>query len=124
MKTIAFIISFLLIAVFTPELSAQKVSKWQEVSIKVSSQCGMCKERIEKILAFEKGIKSAVVDLEKDEVSIVYNSKRTDVKSIRTAISKAGYDADDVAADPKAYEKLPGCCKKPDDPKKKDCAEE
>jgi len=31
--------------------------------------------------------------------------------TIRAAISKLGFDADNVKADPTAYEKLDGCCK-------------
>ncbi|MBL4654727.1 MAG: hypothetical protein JKY33_02775 [Bacteroidia bacterium] len=34
------------------------------------------------------------------------------IDNIRNAISKVGYDADEVEADPVAYEKLHGCCKK------------
>ena len=66
-------------------------SKLEEIKIKTSSQCDMCKERIEEALAFEKGVKKSV-------------------------ISKVGYDADNVMADPKAYAKLDACCKKPEDP--------
>jgi hypothetical protein len=34
------------------------------------------------------------------------------LKDIQIAISKLGYDADSIPADPKAYEKLNACCKK------------
>jgi hypothetical protein len=45
-------------------------------------------------------------------ITVYYNSKKTDLDKIRKAISQLGYDADDVKADPAAYEKLDGCCKK------------
>jgi len=121
MRAFKIIAVILLMIAFVPQTKAQRESKWKEIDIKVSSQCGMCKDRIEKTLAFEKGIKSSVVDLIKDEVKVIYNSKKTDPAKICKAIAAVGYDADDVAAVKKAYDKLPGCCKKPADPNKEKC---
>jgi hypothetical protein len=45
---------------------------------------------------------------------VTYNKGKTSPEKIRKAISKVGYDADNVTADPKAYSKLDACCKKPD----------
>lgn len=86
--------------------------KSDTVVIQSSVVCGMCKERIEGTLAFEKGIKSSSVDIEAKSITVVYNPSRTGVPAIRKIISKLGYDADTVAADPAAYAKLPACCKK------------
>lgn len=91
---------------------AQDNGKWQTLTIKTSATCGMCKETIETALAYEKGIKKSVLDVKSQTVTVTYNPAKTNPDKIRTAISKAGYDADDVAADPKAYEKLDECCKK------------
>ena len=90
--------------------------KFETIQIKTSSQCGECKEIIEEALAFEKGVKESELDLETKIVIITYKKAKTTPDKIRKAISKAGYDADDVKADPKAYSKLDACCKKPDDP--------
>lgn len=84
-------------------------AKTEEIKIKTSTECDMCKARVQKALSFEKGIKDIDVNYEKKEITVVYNPKKTTPEKIRTAISKAGYDADDVKADPKAYEKLPNC---------------
>lgn len=86
------------------------------IRVKTSSQCDMCKERIEETLAFERGVKSSELDLDTKIVTVAYKTGRTNPDRIRRAISKAGYDADDVPADAGAYGKLPSCCKKPDDP--------
>ena len=83
-----------------------------EIKIKTSAVCGMCKDRIEQGLAFEKGIKDVNLDVETKIATIKYNPSKTTPDEIRKAISKLGYDADDVLADEKAYEKLPKCCKK------------
>ena len=83
------------------------------VIIKTSAICDQCKERIEHDLSFEKGVKTAVLDLKTKEVTVVYNPAKTDVEKIRIAITKSGYDADSLMADPKAYRRLPDCCQKP-----------
>jgi len=92
---------------------AQEASdKDKEIKIQTSAVCGMCKERIETNIAFEKGVKSVVLDDKTKIVTITYKTEKTSPDKLREAISKLGYDADDVEADPKAYAKLPTCCKK------------
>jgi len=88
--------------------------------VRTSAQCGDCKNRIEKALAFERGVKSSELDLETKIVTVIYKPGKTTPGKIREAISKSGYDADDVPADAKAYAKLPPCCKKPHDPDHKE----
>ena len=83
-----------------------------EIKIKTSAVCGMCKDRIEQGLAFEKGIKDVSLDVETKIATVKYNPAKITPDEIRTAISKLGYDADEVLADKKAYDKLPACCKK------------
>ena len=80
--------------------------------IQTSAQCEMCKERIENTLAYEKGIVKSNLDLTSKIVTVVFKPNKTNADKIRTAISQIGYDADDVKAEPKAYSKLPACCKK------------
>ncbi len=91
-------------------LSAQKTDT---IKIETSAQCEMCKERIETALEYESGVKSAILDEKTKVLTVVFNSAKTKPEKIKTAVSMTGYDADEMAADPKAYSKLPGCCKKP-----------
>lgn len=109
-----FVTSLAVLFFLSGSLLAQDAKK-SEVSIKVSSQCSMCKERIEKALAFEKGIINSNLDLETHTIKVTYKPSKTTPEAIRTAISLTGYDADEVAADAKAYAKLPDCCKKVED---------
>lgn len=83
----------------------------EKVEIKTSAICGMCKEAIERDLAFEKGVKSSDLDLETKVITVEFNSKKTSPDKIRERITKVGYNADSQKRDPKAYEKLPFCCK-------------
>lgn len=89
--------------------------KDKEVKIKTSAVCGMCKTRIERNLAFEKGVKESSLDVKSKVVTIKYNAAKTDVAKLKANISKSGYDAEDVLADEAGYNKLPSCCKKSHD---------
>ena len=104
--SVAVLLSVLVLNAQDPE------PKIKEIKIQTSAVCGMCEERIESNMAYEKGVKSVELDDETKIVTISYKVDKTDPKKLREAISKLGYDADDVEADPKAYAKLPACCKK------------
>lgn len=119
MKNLKMIAAAFIVLFITGSISAQ-TAKTSEVDIKVSSQCSMCKETIERTLAFEKGVTKSNLDLETHTVKVTYKTGKTTPEAIRKAISFAGYDADEVAADPKAYSKLSDCCKKPEDRINKD----
>ena len=93
-------------------LNAQENSNLSEVKIKTSAVCDMCKETLESNLVFEKGIKKSELDVKSAIINVTYNPQKTNPDKIRAAISKLGYDADDIPADKKAYEKLSSCCKK------------
>ena len=85
----------------------------QSIKIKTSAICEMCKERIEKNLALTKGIEKSDLNLEdQSNITVVYNPDKIDVDKIRQVIAKTGYDADDVKAVKKSYDKLPSCCSK------------
>ncbi len=104
----------LLLAIFfLPIFSfSQEKKKKEIIIIQTSAQCEQCKDRIEKALAYTKGVKKSNLDLETKKISVIYNPEKTSPEKIREVISKVGYDADSIPADAKAYEELPGCCKK------------
>jgi mercuric ion binding protein len=100
-------------------LSITAVSFGQTVKtavIKVPTvQCQECKERIENAVGHEDGIQKIVVDFKRKTAKVTYLTDRINIETIRTDIANAGYDADDVTAEPDAYKRLPTCCKKPED---------
>ena len=101
-----------IVCLLTVTAFSQKDVKISEIKIKTSAQCDMCKERIEKNLSKEAGIKSVVVDIKTKVVTVKYLADKTNAAKIKGAISKSGYDADETKADQAAYAKLPACCKK------------
>ena len=76
----------------------------------------LCKERLEHNISFEKGVSFVELDNETKVLTIVYKTKKTDEKKLKTAVTKVGYDADEMPADQKAHDRLPACCQKDVDP--------
>jgi periplasmic mercuric ion binding protein len=81
------------------------------IKIKTTAICDMCKDRITKGLSYDKGVKSTNLDIPTKTLTIVYDESKTTPEKIKVAITKVGYDADEMKADKVAYEKLPACCK-------------
>ena len=94
----------------------EKESKYDTAIIKTSAVCKMCKERIEHDMSFEKGVKSVELDLPTQELTIVYRKDKTTEEDLKIAVTKIGYDADDLVADQKAHDRLPDCCQKDVEP--------
>ncbi len=103
---------------FSNNVSAQKTKTIQTATIKTAIYCDHCKacetcgQKFNQTLLKEKGVQMVVLDDKAMTIKVTYNSKKTDLAKIKTAISKLGYDADDIKADAVAYEGLDGCCKK------------
>ncbi|MDP1800002.1 MAG: heavy metal-associated domain-containing protein [Bacteroidota bacterium] len=114
MKTKMFI-SLLLVALMSvSSLFAQKKGDATSVKVKIktSAVCGMCKATISKALSKVDGLQEKTLDLKTNFITVVYNPTKTSPAKIRKAITMAGYDADDIPADSKAYANLHSCCKK------------
>ena len=99
------------------QVKGQKVeTKTDTVNIQTSAKCNDCKERLEHNIAFEKGVTFVELDDETKVLTIVYKTKKTDEKKLKTALTKVGYDADEMPADQKAHDRLPACCQKDAEP--------
>lgn len=97
---------------------AQVKQKANVVTAKISTptvQCEQCKQRIERYMLREEGVGSTKVDFRKKVTTVKFYSDRTNLENVKTAIANAGYDADNVTANPDSYAQLPTCCKKPED---------
>lgn len=104
----------------TPEQSTDETSltnDWllddhlRRIKIKTSSQCGTCEGIMKEALSSLKGIERVHLDIETQILEVVYEPAQTTVANIKTAIAKAGYQADDLVAKMSGYNKLPACCK-------------
>jgi copper chaperone CopZ len=113
MKQIVILLVFPLLLVatgFTKPKSA-------EIIIKTTFYCNhydQCESKpaLEKEIMLTAGVKAVTIDASAMTIKVKYNPSQVSPEKIRTVISKAGYDADDVKADPKGSGKLDGCCQK------------
>ena len=96
----------------TTPVAATNPTGTTTAQFKTSAVCDMCKARIEKSLAYEKGVQSAVLDVPSKVLTVTYRADKTTPEALRTAVQKTGYDADELPADARAYNRLPDCCKK------------
>jgi len=72
---------------------AQKQSSLIKVVFSVPMDCASCKTKIEKNIAFEKGVKALDVSLENKIVALTYDSIKTNVLNLQAGFKKIGYDA-------------------------------
>ncbi len=77
---------------------------------KVYGNCGMCEQRIEKAASKVEGVTAVDWNKKTKMIEVSFDQKKTDVKKIHLAISKAGYDTDKRKAASNDYMGLPGCC--------------
>lgn len=90
-----------------------------ELTVKTTFYCdhyAQCESKpaLEKEIMLTTGVKAVTIDATAMTIKVKYNPNQVTPEKIRTVISKAGYDADEVKADPKGLEKLDGCCRKKD----------
>lgn len=113
MKKIILIVTVL----FTAATFAQ--NKNAKASMEVDGVCGMCKERIEKAAIRTKGVKSAVWNVDTHELKLIYDERKTDLKTISKNIAAVGHDTKEIKATDEAYNSVHPCCKYRDEEVKK-----
>ncbi len=116
LNTTSIVILLITLFAITSSFAQEKKTNGKAV-IKTTLNCDHCKECETCGLKFKtemlkiKGVKMYELDDKAMAFTVYFNPKKTDLETIKLAISKLGYDADDVKADPAGYEKLDNCCK-------------
>lgn len=91
-------------------LSGNRNKTLSEKTFKVSGNCEMCKNTIEKAAKSLPGVNSAHWDIESKMLHATYNSQKNKLSDIHKAIAKSGYDTEKETALKEAYDNLPPCC--------------
>ncbi|MBL7958668.1 cation transporter [bacterium] len=73
--------------------------------------CGSCVKTVTNALKDLEGIKEVNIDKKTKIAVVTYDASKLKVTDIETAISKSGYDANEVKRDKKVYDQLDACCK-------------
>ena len=81
----------------------------QQTKFKVSGNCEMCENRIEKAV---KGndVKFASWDKKTTMLTVAFNSKAVTADSLQKLIASAGHDTEKYKAPDTVYNALPQCC--------------
>lgn len=82
----------------------------QHLVLKVSGNCGMCKENIETAASGVDGVKSAVWDMDTKELHLQLDVQKTGLEQVSRTIADVGYETELHPADMDAYNALPACC--------------
>ena len=103
-----FLIALIALVAIALPMSAKEITT---AKVKLPTlQCGMCKRTIETKLKDHAGLDSITVSVDEKEATVVFDADVTTLEQIEQAISKSGYDANEVAADKRAQKKLHPCC--------------
>lgn len=92
-KLIALLSAILLFGGLSLNAQNKKKNSKEEVTYNVSMTCDNCKRRIERNIAFEKGVSDLKVDLSDKTVWLQYQTNKTDTVKLKKAIEKLGYTA-------------------------------
>ncbi len=85
-------------------------AKMEHQMFKVSGNCEMCKDRIEKVAKAINGVESADWNVANKTFSVKFSPDKTNKEAIQKAIALAGHDTEGFKAPDDVYKKLPECC--------------
>ncbi|MDO7173087.1 heavy-metal-associated domain-containing protein [Mariniflexile sp. AS56] len=95
-------------------------NKNEKASLEVDGVCLMCKSRIEKACLNTKGVKSAIWDVKSHELKLIYDGRKTNLKTIQKSVVAVGHDTKGLEATDEAYATVHPCCQYRDDAVKDD----
>ncbi len=93
MRTISKKIIVMLLLITASSIVYSQKKHQKEVTFTVAMDCESCKQKIEQHIAFEKGVKDMEVSVEKQQVYINYDSRKTNEDKLIEAFRKINYEA-------------------------------
>ena len=98
MKTKYVLTTILMVFALSINLQAQtkKDQSKKNVMFNVSMHCESCQRKIEKNIAYEKGVKDMAVKLEDKTVTIKFDTLKTNESKLIKAFNDLGYEANVV----------------------------
>ena len=102
MRVVHVILTVAVFLLTTHTVSAQdkkKNNKEEQVVFSVNMHCHDCEQRIKKNIPYERGVKDLTTNLEKQLVTIKYQSDKTDRAKLKKSIEKLGYTCKEVTGD-------------------------
>ena len=96
MKTIQLRVVLLLALLFSVSIVAEAKKEKKIVTFRVGMHCENCKKKIERNIAYEKGVLDLKANLKENTVTVTYDASKTDIKKIIDAFKKIGFEATEV----------------------------
>jgi copper chaperone CopZ len=110
MKKVLIIALSVLTLTFAANAQSKKDAKISEVKLAVNVHCDNCKQKIEKNIPFDKGIKDVAVSINDKMVTVAYDNTKTDVEKIKESFKKLGYEAEIVKEQCATAKATGSCC--------------
>lgn len=101
----------ILIGIFFLGILSYAQNKNAKATLDVDGICLMCKARIEKAALTTKGVKSAVWNVKTHDLKLIFDERKTDLKTIQNNITAVGHDTKEQKATDEAYSTVHPCCK-------------
>ena len=96
---------------FSMTVFAQKANV-KTVIFSSNMHCMSCQQKIEKNIAYEKGVKDLAVDLKLNTIKITFDARKTSEEKLAEAINKLGYEAKLSTTETKGSAKVESACTK------------
>lgn len=84
--------NLLLVVMCLFAIAASAKTETKKVTFNVPLHCEGCVSKVEKNIAFEKGVKGLVCNIEKQTVEVTYLPKKTNVEDLKKGFAKIGYE--------------------------------
>jgi len=78
----------------TSQQSPKKQKKIETVVFATHLHCENCVKKVQENIAYEKGVKSLEVSLEKQTITVGFDPSKTNAETLAAAIRKLGYRAE------------------------------
>ncbi|GEO08088.1 copper chaperone [Segetibacter aerophilus] len=111
-----FLLALILVGFCAATFAQNRKPEWATIKTP-NLRCWECKKRLEDYMAreiaqTESGIIKTQINLLSGTTRVQYWPDRVNLNYIQTAFANAGFDADDIKAEPDSYKKLPPACKR------------
>ena len=84
---------WLAVLLFGVFVTAEAKPEKKTVTFSVEIDCVSCKQKIERNIAYEKGVLNLKVNMKENTVAVTYDATKTSVEKLTDAFKKLGYEA-------------------------------
>jgi len=95
-RIILTVVAFLLVGGAVSAQDKKGNDKTADVVFSVNLHCENCVQKVRKNIPFEKGVKDLTTNLDKQLVTVTYQTDKTDKSKLKKSIEKLGFTCEEV----------------------------